>query len=48
MKKMNYAGDICLELYPYIDTPEQAGKESLEFLNPIFDDTGLDIITKVR
>lgn len=43
MKKMNYTGDICLELYPYTDTPEQAGKESLEYLKPIFEDSGLDI-----
>ena len=47
MKKMNYTGDICLELYPYTDTPEKAGMESLEFLNPIFEDTGLDVRTKV-
>ncbi|MDM8539048.1 sugar phosphate isomerase/epimerase family protein, partial [Desulfobacterales bacterium HSG17] len=44
VKKMNYTGDICLELYPYTDTPEQAGRESLEFLNPIFENAGLDII----
>ncbi|QTA78993.1 Xylose isormerase (TIM barrel) domain-containing protein [Desulfonema limicola] len=44
MKKMNYTKDICLELYPYTDTPEQAGRESLEFLRPIFEDAGLDII----
>jgi len=29
-------GDISLELYPYVDTPESAGRESLYYLRPIF------------
>jgi len=43
MAKLDYRGDISLELYPYVDTPEAAGRESLEFLRPIFEEAGLDI-----
>ncbi len=43
IKQLGYTGDISLELYPYVDTPEEAGRESLEFLKPIFDASGLDI-----
>jgi len=32
-----------LELYPYVDTPEEAGRESLDFLRPVFTAAGLDI-----
>jgi sugar phosphate isomerase/epimerase len=45
MVKLRYRGDISLELYPYVDTPESAGQESLEYLRPIFDESGLNIIT---
>ncbi len=44
MEKMKYRGDISLELYPYVDTPEAAGRESLEYLRPIFEESGLDVI----
>ena len=44
MKRLGYQGDISLELYPYVDTPEAAGRESLEYLRPIFNAAGLDII----
>jgi len=44
MKTLGYRGDISLELYPYVDTPETAGRESLEYLRPIFEKSGLDII----
>jgi len=44
MKRMNYQGDISLELYPYADTPESAGRESLEYLRPIFEKSGLNIL----
>jgi len=43
MVRLNYQGDISLELYPYVDMPEKAGKESVEFLRPIFQESGLAI-----
>ncbi|MBW1840924.1 MAG: sugar phosphate isomerase/epimerase [Deltaproteobacteria bacterium] len=43
MVRLGYRGDISLELYPYVDTPEAAGRESLEHLRPIFEGSGLDI-----
>jgi hypothetical protein len=44
MARMDYQGDISLELYPYVDTPEAAGRESLEYLRPIFEESGLNIM----
>ena len=44
MVELNYQGDISLELYPYTDTPELAGRESLEYLRPIFEKSGLNIM----
>lgn len=41
MASMDYKGDISLELYPYVDMPEEAGRESLEYLRPIFQESGL-------
>jgi len=43
MKRLGYAGDICLELYPYVDMPELAGREGLAYLAPIFQDADLNI-----
>ena len=43
MVELKYQGDISLELYPYVDTPEIAGQESLEYLRPIFKESGLNI-----
>jgi sugar phosphate isomerase/epimerase len=43
MARLGYNGDISLELYPYTDTPEEAGRESLEYIRPIFQEAGLDI-----
>lgn len=43
MVKLKYQGDISLELYPYTDTPEIAGQESLEYLRPIFNEAGLKV-----
>ncbi|MGA8180289.1 MAG: sugar phosphate isomerase/epimerase family protein [Desulfobacterales bacterium] len=43
MVKLQYQGDISLELYPYVDTPESAGRKSLEYLRPIFEKSGLKI-----
>lgn len=44
MKNLGYQGDISLELYPYVDTPEAAGRQSLEYLRPIFEESGLEVI----
>jgi sugar phosphate isomerase/epimerase len=41
MVELQYRGDISLELYPYVDTPESAGRESLEYLRPLFVKSGL-------
>lgn len=43
MVRLGYRGDISLELYPYVNTPEEAGLESLDYLRPIFEETGLSI-----
>jgi len=43
MKRLGYQGDISLELYPYVDSPEAAGRESLEYIRPVFEEAGLDI-----
>jgi sugar phosphate isomerase/epimerase len=40
---LGYDGDISLELYPYVDMPEMAGRESLEHLRPIFSQAGLKL-----
>ena len=42
--RLDYQGDISLELYPYVDTPESAGRESLEYLRPIFTEANLNIV----
>lgn len=44
MKKLDYRGDISLELYPYVNEPKAAGRVSLEHLRPLFAEAGLDII----
>lgn len=41
IKRLGYTGDISLELYPYTDRPEDAGRQSLEYLRPIFESSGL-------
>jgi sugar phosphate isomerase/epimerase len=43
MAKLVYSGDISLELYPYVDMPEEAGRESLLYLFPVFREAGLEI-----
>ncbi len=43
IKQLGYSGDISLELYPYVDAPEDAGRESLKHLEPIFAASGLDL-----
>jgi len=44
MARLGYQGDISLELYPYVDTPEEAGRQSLSYLRPILLDSGLNIL----
>jgi sugar phosphate isomerase/epimerase len=41
MSALGYDGDITLELYPYTDQPEEAGRASLGYLGPIFRESGL-------
>ena len=43
MINLGYEGDISLELYPYVDTPEEAGRESLEYLRALLQDAVLDL-----
>ena len=43
MLRMGYGGHISLELYPYVDTPDEAGRESLAHLKPILQASGLPI-----
>jgi sugar phosphate isomerase/epimerase len=43
MKRLGYEGDVCLELYPYVDMPELAGREGLAYLTPIFQDADLNV-----
>lgn len=43
MSRLGYRGDISLELYPYVDMPEEAGGASLQYLRPIFREAGLKV-----
>ncbi len=43
IQQLGYQGHISLELYPYADRPEEAGRESLTHLLPIFASAGLPI-----
>jgi sugar phosphate isomerase/epimerase len=43
MVQLKYAGDISLELYPYVDMPEEAGRKSLACLLPLMQDAGIVI-----
>ena len=43
MINLGYEGDVSLELYPYVDRPEEAGRESLEYLRALLRDVGLDL-----
>lgn len=42
MARLGYGGHISLELYPYVENPEQAGRESLQHLKPLMEAAGLD------
>ncbi len=41
MARLQYTGDISLELYPYVDMPEEAGRQSFAFLAPLMQQAGL-------
>jgi len=43
MRRLGYEGDMSLELYPYVDRPEEAAIESLNYLRPVFAKAGLGI-----
>ena len=43
MINLEYQGDVSLALYPYVDAPEEAGRESLEYLRALKQQTGLDL-----
>jgi len=44
MKTLAYQGDMTLELYTYANGPEIAGLKSLEHLQPLFSEVGLEIV----
>jgi sugar phosphate isomerase/epimerase len=41
MQRCGYRYDMSLELYPYTDRPEAAGRQSLAHLLPMLQDAGL-------
>jgi hypothetical protein len=41
MARLKYAHDISLELYPYVDMPEEAGRKSLTRLLTLMQDAVL-------
>jgi sugar phosphate isomerase/epimerase len=43
MARLGYEGDISLELYTCKDAPDAAGKDSLEYLRPVFGNSGLTV-----
>jgi sugar phosphate isomerase/epimerase len=40
MSALGYDGDITLELYPYVNGPDVAGRKSLDYLGPILTESG--------
>ena len=40
---LGYKGDVSLELYPYVDNPEEAGRESLTHLRRVLEEAGLEL-----
>ncbi len=43
MARLGYDRDICLELYTYLDMPVEAGRESLAYILPVFEEAGLEL-----
>jgi sugar phosphate isomerase/epimerase len=48
MARLKYACDISLELYPYVDMPEEAGQKSLSCLRTLMQDAGLTLNSSIR
>jgi len=44
MIRLGYQKDVSLELYPYVDTPEEAGRESLNYLRSLLEKSGIDLL----
>jgi len=44
MIRLGYQGDVSLELYPYVETPEEAGRESLNYLRSLLEESGIDLV----
>jgi sugar phosphate isomerase/epimerase len=44
MIRLGYQGDVSLELYPYVEMPEEAGRESLDYLRSLLDESGIDLV----
>ena len=44
MIRLGYQGDVSLELYPYVDTPEEAGGESLNYLRSLLEKSDLELV----
>ncbi|MEJ5377711.1 MAG: sugar phosphate isomerase/epimerase family protein [bacterium] len=38
--RLGYKGDMSLELYPYVDMPDEAGSKGLAYLKPILEEAG--------
>jgi sugar phosphate isomerase/epimerase len=43
MIRLGYQGDVSLELYPYVDTPDEAGRESLNYLRSLLKKEGIQL-----
>jgi sugar phosphate isomerase/epimerase len=39
--RLGYQGDMSLELYPYVDMPEEAGRQGLAYILPLLEESGL-------
>jgi sugar phosphate isomerase/epimerase len=44
MIRLGYQGDVSLELYPYVDRPEEAGRESLNYLRSLLEKSGIELV----
>ena len=44
MVSLGYQGDVSLELYPYVDTPEEAGRESLNYLRSLLEKSDIELV----
>jgi len=44
MTRLGYQGDVSLELYPYVDTPEEAGRESFHYLRSLLEKSDIELV----